>query len=314
MVTSVTLTGCQRGGEDVLKKTAPRKVFMVFNLIILISLCISILFPYINILAISLNDGNRAIPSGLMVWPRVFTLDNYRALLADNSIWWSLFVTVGRMVLGVGLTLFITFIAAYGLTRPGLPFRRTLVMFFFIPSQIAGGLIPTFILFNSLGLLNNPLVYVLPTGFAFFYYILFRTYITTIPDSLGESAKIDGANDFTIMWRIFLPLSAPIIAVIALFTGVFHWNDWTTTLFFMSGTNDWNTLAFELHRVLTEQQRINALIRAAIEQGTVPEVMRQSMESLKYAQIIITSLPIILLYPFLQKYFIKGIMLGGVKE
>lgn len=296
------------------KKTVPEKVFSVFNVAFLLGLCFVILFPYLNVLAISFNDNLRAVPSGLMLWPGAFTLNNYRALLADNSIMWSLAVTVGRMVIGVLLTLVITFSAAYGLTRKGLPFRKILVMFVFIPSQIAGGLIPNFILYNSLGLLNNPWVYVLPIGFTFLYYILFRTYITTIPDSLEESARIDGANDFVIMIKIYLPLSLPIIATITLFTGVHHWNDWVTTLYFMPNTNDWNTLAFELQRVLMEQARINALMRAAIEQGQVPQGMVTNLESLKYAQIILSSLPILVIYPFLQKYFIRGIMLGGVKE
>jgi len=265
-------------------------------------------------MAVSLNDSTRAVSSGLMLWPAAPTLNNYRALLSDDSIYRAILVTIGRMVIGVIISLLITFMAAYGLTRKNLPFRKTLVMFVFIPSQISGGLIPVFILFNSLGLLNNPLVYVLPGGFAFFYYILFRTYITTIPESLDESARIDGANEFRIMWSIFLPLSLPIIATISLFTAVYHWNDWTTTLYFMPNTNDWNTMAFELQRVLMEQQRMNAMMRAAIEAGDVPTAMRNTLEGLKYAQIILCSFPILALYPFLQRYFIRGIMIGGVKE
>jgi len=296
------------------KKTVPEKVFMVFNIMVLVSLCIIIVYPYLNVLAVSFNDNTQFVPSGLMMWPGAFTLNNYKALLADNSIIRAVYVTIGRMILGVLLSLVITFSAAYGLTRKNLPFRKTLVMFVFIPSQIAGGLIPTYLLYYNLSLLNNPLVYILPGGFAFFYYILFRTYITTIPESLDESARIDGANEFVIMSRIFLPLSIPIIATITLFTGVWHWNDWTTTLYFMPNTNDWNTMAFELQRVLMETQRINAMVRAAIEQGQVPRGMRTSLESLKYAQIILTSFPILVLYPFLQRYFIRGIMLGGVKE
>jgi len=297
-----------------IKRTAPQRIFLAFDTVVMVALCTTILFPYLNVLAVSFNNSMLAVPTGLMLWPKAPTLSNYRALLADDSIWRAVLITVGRMAIGVGLSLVVTFSAAYGLTRKNLPFRRALVMFVFIPSQIYGGLIPVFLLYNSLGLLNNPLVYVLPGGFTFLYYILFRTYITTIPESLDESAKLDGANDFLIMFRIFLPLCLPIIATIALFTAVYHWNDWTTTLYFLPNTNDWNTLAFELQRVLNEQNRLNALMRAAVERGEVPKQMKNSLESLKYAQIILCSFPILAIYPFLQKYFIRGIMLGGVKE
>lgn len=295
------------------KKSAPEKIFSVFNVIFLIALCVIILFPYLNVLAVSLNDSNKAVPSGLMLWPKAWTLENYKMLLGDASVIRSVFVTVGRIALGVPLTLFVTFCAAYGLTRKKLPFRRTLVMIFFIPSYISGGLIPQYILYAKIGLLNNPLVYVLPIVFSFFNYVLFRSYMTTIPESLEESAKLDGANDFVIMMKIYLPLCVPIIATIALFSIVAHWNDWTTTLYFMSN-DKWNTLSFELERVLKEQDRLIAMARDAVMRGDIPSVTPTTSEGLKYAQIIISSIPILAIYPFLQKYFIRGMMIGGVKE
>jgi len=297
-----------------IKRTVPERMFFVFNVIFLCLLCFFIVFPYLNVLAVSFNDTIKAPASGLMLWPRYPSLLNYRALLANNSVWRAIMVTAGRMVAGVLLTIILTFSAAYGLTRKNLPFRKTLVMFIFIPSQVAGGLIPNYILFNSLGLLNNPLVYVLPMGFSFYYYILFRTYITTIPDSLDESAKIDGANDFTIMVKIMLPLSMPIIATIALFTAVYHYNDWTTTLYFMPNTKAWSTLAYELQRILNETGHMRAMVTEAIKQGQIPAQMRYTTDGLKFAQIVLCSFPILILYPFLQKYFIRGIMVGGVKE
>jgi len=296
------------------KRTVTQKIFYVFNVLFLGALCFTIVFPYINVLAISFNDTMMAPASGLMLWPKVPSLLNYKALLANESIWRAIMVTAGRMGVGVLLTIILTFSAAFGLTRKGLPFRKSLVMFMFIPSQIAGGLIPSYLLYNSLGLLNNPLVYVLPQGFAFIYYILFRTYLTTIPDSLDESAKIDGANDFTVMVRIMLPLSMPIIATIALFTAVHHYNDWTTTLYFMPTTNTWSTLAYELQRVLNETGHMRAMVTEAIKQGQIPTQMRYTTDGLKFAQIVLSSFPILVLYPFLQKYFIRGIMVGGVKE
>ena len=296
-----------------IKKTLPEKVFGVFNVLFMIAMCFIILFPYMNVLAVSLNDSMKAVPSGLMMIPKALTFRNYKTLLSDTAILRAIAITIGRVVSGVLLSLVVTFNAAYGLMRKNLPFRKTLVLIFFIPSYISGGLIPLYVLYSSISLLNNPLVYILPTTFNFFNFILFRTYISTIPDSLEESARLDGAGEFTVMLKIFLPLCIPIIATIALFGIVMHWNDWTTTMYFMSN-NRWNTLAYELKRVLMEQDRLIAMMRDAVERGDIPIVMTSTSEGLKYAQIILSSIPIIAIYPFLQKYFIKGMMVGGVKE
>ena len=295
------------------KRTLSEKTFNVFNVIFMLLLCVVTLFPYVNVLAMSLNNSLKAVPSGLMLIPKAFTLSNYSALLHDSGVFRSILVTVGRIAVGVPLTLIITFCAAYGLTRKKLPFRKTLVVIFFIPSYISSGLIPQYMLFNYLHLLNNPLVYVLPGSFAFFNYILFRAYITTIPESLEESARLDGASEYRIMFSIFLPLCLPIIATIALFTIVGHWNDWTTTLYFITNEK-WNTLAYELQRVLREQDRLIALIQEAVKHGQIPRQTESTSDGLKYAQIILATIPIIATYPFLQKYFIKGMLLGGVKE
>ena len=295
------------------RRTRGERIFNVFNIIFMLMLCIVILFPYVNVLAVSLNDSTKAVPSGLMLVPKVFSLANYSALLSNDSIWRALFVTIGRIAVGVSLQLLVTFFCAYGMPRKQLPYRRAISLFLFIPSYISGGLIPLYILYAKIGLLNNPLVYVLPTAFSFFNFILCRTYISSIPDSLDESARLDGAGEMTVMLRIYLPLSLPIIATIALFNIVGHWNDWTTTLYFMTN-NKWNTLAFELQRVLNEQSRLTALLQEAIKNGQIAIQSPSTSEGLRNAQIIVTSLPIILIYPFLQKYFIKGMLIGGVKE
>ena len=295
------------------RRTRGERIFNVFNIIFMLMLCIVILFPYVNVLAVSLNDSTKAVPSGLMLVPKVFSLANYSALLSNDSIWRALFVTIGRIAVGVSLQLLVTFFSAYGMTRKQLPYRRAISLFLFIPSYISGGLIPLYILYAKIGLLNNPLVYVLPTACSFFNFILCRTYISSIPDSLDESARLDGAGEMTVMLRIYLPLSLPIIATIALFNIVGHWNDWTTTLYFMTN-NKWNTLAFELQRVLNEQSRLTALLQEAIKNGQIAIQSPSTSEGLRNAQIIVTSLPIILIYPFLQKYFIKGMLIGGVKE
>jgi len=288
-------------------------VFNVFNIIIMLFVSFMILFPYMNVLAVALNDNIRAVNVGFMIIPRVFTTMNFQSLLSDDAIIRAAVVTVGRLLVGVPYSVFISFITAYVLSKKYLPGRRWIIFVLLIPSYIGGGLIPTYILYANLGLLNNPLVYILPAGFGFFGFILLRTYMYTIPDSLEESARIDGAGDYTIMFKIYFPLCIPIIATLVLFSAVAHWNDWTTTLYFVPN-NRWNTLAFELQRILLEQGRIARLIQEAIMRGELPRTSPGTSQGIRNAQIIVTTLPIVMIYPFLQKYFIKGLLIGGVKE
>jgi len=296
-----------------IKKTLPEKIFYCFNVLLLLSLCATIILPYIHVLMVALNDTAAVSFHGLLLWPRQFTLVNFQTLLNDDSIIRAFTVTLMRIGGTLALVISLNFMAAYALTRKGLPHRKKIVMFFFIPQYISGGLIPTYILFSALGLLNNFWVYILPAGFSFYYFILLRTYLGTIPDSLEESARIDGASEMMIMLRIYLPLSLPMIATMALMITVGVWNDWATTLFFFRG-NRWNTLAYELYRVLQEQARLQELIREAVRLGQVTLAAATTTEGLRNAQIIISTLPIIMVYPFLQKYFIKGLLIGGVKE
>jgi len=288
-------------------------IFNVFNIIFMLFVSFIILFPYMNILAVSLNDNVQAVNIGFMIFPRSFTLMNFQSLLSDSAIIRAAFVTVGRLAVGVPYSVFIAFITAYVLSKRYLPGRKWIIFILLIPSYIGGGLIPTYILFANLGLLNNPLVYILPAGFGFFGFILLRTYMYTIPESLEESARIDGAGDYTIMFKIYFPLCIPIIATLILFSAVGHWNDWTTTLYFVPN-NQWNTLAFELQRILLEQGRIARLVQEAIMRGEIPRTSPGTSQGIRNAQIIVTTLPIVLVYPFLQKYFLKGLLIGGVKE
>jgi len=291
------------------------RVFSFFNILFMIIVCVLVLFPYINVLAIAFNDNAQTISTGLMLFPQVPTLSNFQVLLSDATMWRSAFNTIARIVLGVSLTLFVNYTASYALSKSYLPGRKAMIFILLVPSFITAGLIPTFILYMHLGLLNSFWVYVLPTGFWFFGFILLRTYLYTIPDSLEESAKLDGANDLYIMWRIFLPLCKPILATLILFGVINHWNDWVTTLYFITNLRVNSTLAFELRRVLQEQDRMARLIQEAIIQGVLPVAQTGgTSEGIRNAQIIVTTLPIIMFYPFVQKYFIQGMLVGSVKE
>lgn len=279
----------------------------------MICFCIIILYPYLNVLAVALNNNAVSTYSGLMLIPKIPTLMNFRALFSDNNILRSILVTVFRIIIGVSLSITVEFSASYALSRKRLLGKRSLSLFFLIPTYISGGLIPLYILYSKVHLMNNPLVYVLPGAFMFFDFILFRTFMGTIPDSLEESAKLDGANALVIMTKIYFPLCAPIIATIVLYQAVAHWNDWTTTLYFIN-SQKWNTLQFELQRTLREQSRLSQLVQTAIMEGQMPVQTPYTSTGVRNAQIIISTLPIIMIYPFLQKYFIKGMLIGGVKE
>ncbi|NLG25578.1 MAG: carbohydrate ABC transporter permease [Clostridiales bacterium] len=297
-----------------MKRTAPQRVFNAFNMAFLMLFALTILVPYLYVASVSLNDTSVSANVGLMLWPKRVTLANYTALFRNDNIARAFVVTIVRVVVGVSLHFIVEFPAAYALSKRYLPHRRAISTYLIIPTYISGGLVATYLLYSNIGLLNNPLVYVLPGLFGFFTFTLFRTYLAGISDSFEESAMIDGAGAFRIMTAIYIPLCLPIIATFVLLESVSHWNDWTTTLYYMTAEK-WNTLQYELQRVLNESERITSLIRAAVEAGDMPpNVTARTGMGLKNAQIIISTLPIVLVYPFLQKYFIQGLTLGGVKE
>ena len=290
------------------------RLFYYGNILFMVTLCVVILYPYLNVLSVGLNDNGTVPGRGLMIMPRAPTLMNFRALFVDANITRSAVVTLARVVLGVMLTLSVEYCAAYALSKKYLGGRKALLFFFIVPMFITGGLIPSYILYSRMHLLNNFLVYILPSACSFFDILIMRAFIGTIPESLEESARIDGASEFQILRKIYFPLSAPIIATVALWSAVYHWNDWTSTLYFVPTNVNMSTLQFELQRILREANRAYMVIQSAIMHGQMPRQAPRTSEGIRSAQIILTTLPIVLIYPFLQKYFIKGILLGSIKE
>jgi putative aldouronate transport system permease protein len=272
-------------------------------------------FPYLNTLAVALNDGADTMLGGITIFPREPTLDNFRSIVQEPAMIKAFFVSVARVIAGTLLALIVQFFAAYTFAKRDLTGRTPLLVYFMIPMFFGGGLIPTYLLFSKLGLLNHFLVYVLPGAFAFFNMIIIRTYLYSLPDSLQESARIDGAGEFTILFRIVMPLSMPIVATIGLWTAVGQWNDWTTTLNFVTDP-DLYTLQYKLMQLIKESDMLAAMIQQAIERGEtdISSQISVTPESIRAAQVIVTTIPIILVYPFLQKYFIKGVLIGSVKE
>lgn len=297
------------------KTSLSRKIFVVCNTALLILLSFGFLAPYINILAKSFNTAKDTMLGGITFFPRQFTWDNYDVVLQDPNIVSSALISVARVVCGSLFSLFLQYSVAYALLRKGLPFKKAIVMYFTIPMFIGGGLISEYIIFAKLNLYNNFLVYILPASFSFYNMVIIRTYLQGIPESLLESARLDGAGEFTILWKIMLPLSMPIVATILLWCAVAHWNDWTRTLYFIDNPNLY-TLQYRLMLAQKEAESLQQMIQNAVESGRpLGDISSDiSGESIQAAQTIITTLPIVLTYPFFQRYFVSGVTMGSVKE
>jgi len=292
-------------------------VFKVLNVLIMLIVIACTLVPYLNVLAKSLNDGIDGMRGGIYLWPRVFTFENYKVLLDDPTIYRAAGVTLCKVVLQVVGSILVQFMAAYALSRRELKGLKIVNIYFLIPMYISGGLIASYILYSSINLLNTFWVYIFPMLWNFYNVIIIRSYMqSNIPDSVIEAARIDGAYEWTLFSRIIVPLSKPILATIVLWTAVTAWNDWTSTLYYVQNP-DLHTLQYKLMQTLKETERIKALMQEAIKAGKSAEEAAKGVkvtgESIQSAQIIFVTLPIIAVYPFLQKYFVKGVTLGSVK-
>lgn len=292
-------------------------IFQVFNYLFMIAIILVCLLPYLNVLAKSLNDGTDAMRGGITFYPRVFSLENFRVLLSDSSLIRATFVTLCKVVLQVTGSVAVQFMAAYALSRKNLWGLKGVNIFFLITMYISGGLIPNYILFSKMGLLNSFWVYVLPGLMNYYNVIIIRSYIqSNIPDSIIEAAQIDGAKEGTLFLKILLPLCKPIIATIVLWIAVASWNEWQTTLYYITNP-DLHTLQYKLMQTLKESERLAALLQEAAQKGedieAIANQMKVTPESIQSAQVILVTLPIICVYPFLQKYFVKGVTLGAVK-
>ncbi len=294
-----------------MKRSLGEKIFTVINTIIMVLICVISVYPYLNQLAISLNDGRDAMAGGITIFPREFTWENYITVFSNPAFLQAAKISVLRVVCATTLTLLVTYSAAYGLTRRGLPYRKFLTLFLMLPGYIPVGTIPTYINISNLGLLDNFWVYVIPGLFGFYNMIIIRSYLQDLPPEMEESAKIDGANDLTIMLRIIFPMTLPVVACVALWVSVGAWNDWTSTLIYVTDP-ELHTLQYLMMRLVKEAETANQMsMQAAMSKGqTVPRV---TGDTVKAATLIITTIPILMLYPFLQKYFIKGINIGAVK-
>lgn len=296
------------------KDTKADKVFMGFNYIFVILSVAIVLYPLIYIVSASISNP-QAVNSGEMwLFPKGFTLEGYKTILQNNSIWRGYLNTIYYTVLGTSINLIVTLPAAYALSRPDFYGHKTFTTFMLITMFVSGGLIPSYLLVKNLHMLNTVWALVLPGAVSVYNIVVTRTFFqTTIPREMEEAAIIDGCSDFKLFFKIILPLSTPIIAVMALFYGVGHWNSYFSALIYLS-----NKSMYPLQMVLREILVLNDM--SSTPTGGMTAEMAELMYSkqqlaaiIKYGVMIVSTLPIIVVYPFLQKYFVKGMMVGSVK-
>lgn len=274
-------------------------------------LAVITVWPFIYVFSMSISAPEEVVKQTVWFFPKGFTLDTYKLIFRNNDLWRSYANTIFYVTAGTFLSTVVSLFSAYSLSKKGLFGKKFIAIYMIIPMYFSGGLIPYFILINKLGLFNKPLVMVIPGIVSVWNIILARTFISTLPESLKEAAIIDGAGDIGILFKIIIPLSKPIIAVIVLYMAVSIWNNWFNALMFLPNKK-WQPLQLFMARVLIYAKAdlsVNA-IRAAEEGMKLTATAIQ----LKYAAIIFTTLPILCTYPFLQKYFVKGALIGSIKE
>jgi ABC-type glycerol-3-phosphate transport system permease component len=278
----------------------------LINYVILTLLIIVCVYPFLNVIATSLSS-NRAVLSGsVTIYPIEFTLNAYKDILHKSQIWLSMKVTVIVTLLGTALGLVLTILAAYALSRKRLKGKGWISGIILFTMYFSGGIIPTFLVVKDLGLYNSLASLYIPSAVSVFNFIVMRTFFRELPESLEEAAYLDGASDIQILVRVVLPLSLPIIATIGLFYAVGYWNDYFSALLYIQ-TPEKFTLQLRLRSLLFTEE-LNQL--GASSDGLGNTVMA---ESLKMTCIVVGTLPIIIIYPWLQKYFVKGVMLGSIK-
>ena len=290
------------------RKTKSELIFDIVNVIIMLLVCFITLYPIWFTLVNSLNDGLDAARGGIYWWPRKFTIQSYKAVFLNGGIIKAFGITIARTVIATTAHVLFTAMVAYGLTKKELIGRKLYLTMGTITLFFSGGLIPYYLLIRDLGLLDNFLVYVIPALFNFYNLIIFQAFFREIPAALEESARIDGANDLLIFAKLILPLSMPVLVTIALFSGVYHWNDFFTGVIYINN-QDLQPIQTYLYKVVAESsssQMISAM-PAGFNKKTI------TSQSVRLATMVVTTVPIVCVYPFLQKYFVKGMMLGSIK-
>ncbi|MBP1991073.1 carbohydrate ABC transporter permease [Paenibacillus eucommiae] len=292
----------------VVKTDFSRKLFIIANYAFLLAISLLCLLPLIHILAISLSSSSVADAGLVKLWPVKFNVSAYEYVLQNKQFLHSLFISVKRVLLGTSLNMLLTIMAAYPLSKEVSAFkmRTVYVWLFFLTILFGGGLIPTYMVVQSTGLIDSIWALVIPGAVPVFSVILMLNFYRNLPKELEESAFIDGASHYTILWKIFVPLSVPAIATLTLFSIVSHWNAWFDGIIYMNSFDKYPLQSYLQKAVI--QKDPSSL--SSIDQKLLKEISSKTMSA---AQLFLGALPILLVYPFLQRFFISGIALGSVK-
>lgn len=289
------------------KGSLSRRIFVICNSCFIFIVCLMCIYPILNTLAVSLSS-KAAVDAGLVkLWPVDFTLESYKYVIKDGRFFRAFGVSIVRVLLGVSVSMVLTVLAGYPLskTKRQFPLRDIIMWYFVFTMLFSGGLIPTYLVVKGTGLLDNMWALILPNAVNVYNVILLQNYFKGLPEALYESAKIDGAGEWKILYKIILPLSKPILATLTVFITVSHWNAWFDGMIYMNRDKNWPLQTY-LRTVVIKIDETNIL--------DISQILSLSSKSNKSAQIFIAMVPVLCVYPFLQKHFTSGIVLGSVKE
>lgn len=291
-----------------MKHSTGYKVFHVFNVLILAAICWVCLYPFLNTLATSLSSNNYVLRGEVGIFPKGINFEAYLRIIRDSDFYIGYKNTIIYTVVGTLLSLAMTTAAAYPLSRKGLVGKKYILLFFVFTMYFGGGMIPSFLLIKNLHMMNTIWAVVVPGSLSVYNMLIMRTFFAGIPESLSEAAKIDGIGDFGLLMRIILPLSKPIMATMTLFYAVGYWNDWFTALIYMNDSKK-HPVTLYLRSIvmgLTKQA-----MSGNISSTDVADVANKTVQG---ATVMLVTIPILCIYPFVQKYFVTGVMLGSIKE
>ena len=297
----------RKAGPGLNRSTA----FDWINYAVMLLLAFIMVYPLWYCVAGSLNEGMDYLRGGVFLWPRKWTLANYKAVFLDSAILNAFWVTIWKCLVGTVTSVLCTAMVAYAITRPKLRLKKLYIPFIMLTMFFSGGLIPYFILIVDLGLYDSFWVYIIPTMFSAYNMIIIQSFMRELPSELIESAKLDGASEYRIFFQMILPLSKPVLATIALFTVVTHWNSYFDSMMYTS-SQELQTIQLFLKKVITDPSVSRGLGSAATI--AIPDqAATLTPQVVKLATMVVTALPVVCIYPFLQRYFVKGVTVGAVK-
>ncbi len=290
-----------------IKRTVGEHIFDKFNFIFLGLLGLSMLYPFWYELALSLADADKVALSKVYLWPEAMSLESYKNVCSDANIWNGYLWTIIRTVVGTLVALLLGFHFAYVLSKKYFPNRKFWTGILVFTMFFSGGMVPEYLLIRDLGLMNSVFALILPGAISAYNITIMRNFLMCLPDSLEESARIDGANDIVILYKIIVPLSLPILATVALWTAVGHWNAWFDAMLYIRDSKK-QVLAITLRRIVLVGTNASTTSLSGEQVST-----NMTSETIKAATIMVATIPILCVYPFVQKYFVKGVMVGSVK-